>query len=112
MRSGVLLLLAVMLFVMILSTGQWVSAGTVGDITVAPRWDKIWLAPRLTGNWVVLRYRGADLQAGAQKDNTLTAGYRSVHSTRGATGHGSRPVVLREETAMMINWPGAQHESP
>ncbi|MBI4025302.1 MAG: hypothetical protein HY360_10010 [Verrucomicrobia bacterium] len=25
-------------------------------LTVAPRWNKVWLSPRLKGNWVVIRY--------------------------------------------------------
>lgn len=30
---------------------------SVGDLTVTPRWGMIWLSPRLSANWVMLRYR-------------------------------------------------------
>ena len=43
------------------SAGSAAAAGAGGaeGITVAPRWGKIWLSPRLTANWVNLKYRGA-----------------------------------------------------
>jgi hypothetical protein len=35
------------------------TVGAAGDITVAPRWGAMWLSPRLTANWVNLKYAGA-----------------------------------------------------
>ena len=51
--------LAAQCFVLILMAGQTMLAGTVDDITVEPRWSKMWLSPRLTANWINLSYSGA-----------------------------------------------------
>lgn len=58
---------------LILGTLLWLSAFAFNDsalrageapLRIFPRWEKIWLSPRLKGNWVVLRYRH-----GFPKDN-------------------------------------------
>lgn len=80
MSKNISQFLAAQCLVLILLASPTMSAGTVDDIKVGPRWGKIWLSPRLTANWVNLKYTGASAKEAPVGDVSivLPAGIRCL----------------------------------